>query len=448
MSLSFLREALPWLLVIILVSQLIGKRYKKQLKAFVEEQKAKRPWSLNPKTPKDCPACVEKVGLRRVNPGPAELPAPWETVKGAGGPRKMVETEGYCCDDPACRYYRNRDASVHALVGSGVRGASDAIQRLLCQACGNRFSVRRDTALRDLKTEPERIALAMNLAAEGVCNAVIARALGHGEETIARWLERSGRQASLLHDRYFYDLELAYVQVDELQSKIRAYPGEKAWLWAAIDPQTKIVPTLTLSIGGRKTIHAMVFIHDLVLRLAEGWVPLFTSDGLRQYFWALTAHFGRWIRPPRKRVLHWEVDEQLHYGQLIKKRKGRRLQTIRTQIMCGTRPETVETLAALGHSSTINTSFIERFNLTLRHLVAALVRRTSALAQTEQTMMQRLEWSRACYHFVRIHSSLSLGQELPRALRERTPAMAAGLTDRRWRTLDILRLPLVAPGGV
>ena len=280
---SFLREALPWGLLIYLVSRLLWKRYQKQIKAFFEEQKTKRSWSLNPKTPKDCPACVEEVGLRRINPLPAELPPPWETVKGPGGPRKTVDTDGQCCDNPDCRYHQNRDASVHALVGSGVRGATDAIQRLLCQACGNRFSVRRDTALRDLKTEPERIELAMNLAAEGVCHAVIARALGHDKETIARWLERSGRQASLLHDLYFRDLELAYVQVDELQTKIRAYPGQKAWLWAAIDPQTKIVPTLTLSIGGRKTIHAMAFIHALVLRLAEGCVPLFTSDGLRQY---------------------------------------------------------------------------------------------------------------------------------------------------------------------
>ena len=160
------------------------------------------------------------------------------------------------------------------------------------------------------------------------------------------------------------------------------------------------------------------------------------------------AHFGRWILPPRKRVPRWKVEERLQYGQLVKKRKGRKLQTVRTQIMCGTRPETVETLEALGHSSTINTSFVERFNLTLRHLVAALVRRTTALAQTEQTMMQRLEWSRVHYHFVRNHSSLRLGKDLPRSQRERTPAMAAGLTDRRWRTLDILRLPLVAEGGV
>jgi len=109
---SFLREAISWLLLLILVSRHIWKRYKNQFKAFVEEQKAKRSWSLKPKSPADCQACGERVKLRRINPLPAELPPPWETVKGPGGPRKTIETEGYCCDDPECQYYRNRDASV------------------------------------------------------------------------------------------------------------------------------------------------------------------------------------------------------------------------------------------------------------------------------------------------------------------------------------------------
>lgn len=218
-------------------------------------------------------------------------------------------------------------------------------------------------------------------------------------------------------------------------------------MWVATEPGTKIMPTLTLTIGGRRTDDAMLFVHETVLRLDEDCIPLFTSDGLRQYFWALTAHFGHWTLPPRKRVPHWEVDERLQYGQLIKKRKGRKIQTIKTRVLCGSREVTCDTLEALGYSRTINTSFIERLNLTLRHLVAPLLRRTWALAQTEETMMRHLEWSRAYYHFVRIHSSLSLGTHLPKRQRERTPAMAAGFTDHRWRILDILRLPLAAQGG-
>ncbi len=387
------------------------------------------------------------MSLQSINIIPVEIPPPWETAKGSGGPKKTVETEGHACDNPDCCYFLIRDAQLHALVGSGIRGETDDIQRLRCQACGKRFSVRRHTALQELKITPERVELAMNLAAEGVSIAVIARALGHCEETIAGWLERAGRQARLLHEYHFHDLALPYLQIDELQTRIRAGAGQKAWLWVSVAPGTKIIPVLTLTIGGRKTDDAMLFIHENVLRLADHCIPLFTSDGLRQYFWASSAHFGHWTLPPRKRVPHWMVDERLQYGQLIKKRQGRKIKTSKTRIMCGSRKETYDTLEALGFSPGINSSYVERFNLTLRHLVASLARRTWALAQTEEKMMQRLEWDRAYYHFVRIHSSLSLGKHLPRLQRERTPAMAAGFTGHRWRTLDILSLPLVAEGG-
>ena len=440
-----IREVLLWLTIIVLLSILLWRRYGRQIKPLFEKKKAKRPWSLKPKSPDECPACVEEITLRTVNPIPSELPPPWETLKGPGGPKKSVETEGHACDNAGCVYYGIRDASIHALAGNGVRGVTDDIQRLSCLACGNRFSVRRDTALKDLKTAPERIELALNLAAEGVAIAVIARVLGHCEDTIARWLARAGQHARLLHDYYFQNLILPYLQVDELQTKIRQWAGEKAWLWAAIDPRTKIVPTLY--IGGRKTLDAMAFVHELTLRLTAHCVPLVTSDGLRQYFWALTAHFGYWVMLPRKRKSTWIVDERLQYGQLKKKRRGRKLQYIQTEVLCGSRQAVREILEALGFSSIINTSFIERLNLTLRHMIAPLTRRTWSLAQTEDKLMLHLEWGRGYYHFVRVHSSLSLGSHLPKHLRERTPAMAAGLTDRRWRTLDILSMPLVAQGG-
>ena len=73
-------------------------------------------------------------------------------------------------------------------------------------------------------------------------------------------------------------------------------------------------------------------------------------------------------------------------------------------------------------------------------------------------MLLHLEWWRGYYHFVRPHASLrvALGQPIarggmrqPQRYRQRTPAMAAGLTDRRWRVGDLLAVPLLpAPMGV
>jgi hypothetical protein len=41
---------------------------------------------------------------------------------------------------------------------------------------------------------------------------------------------------------------------------------------------------------------AHLLIHRLRGQLAPGCLPLFTSDGLNAYFYALTAHFGHWIK--------------------------------------------------------------------------------------------------------------------------------------------------------
>src|SRR5215470_18581764 len=98
-------------------------------------------------------------------------------------------------------------------------------------------------------------------------------------------------------------------------------------------------------------------------------------------------------------------------------------------------------LQGLGFSGRLNTAFIERVNLTVRHGIAALARRTWATAQQPPHLLAHLAWWRADSHFVRPHASLRVALVQPRerdgklvAQRDlqRTPAMAAGRTTRRW----------------
>ena len=90
-------------------------------------------------------------------------------------------------------------------------------------------------------------------------------------------------------------------------------------------------------------------------------------------------------------------------------------------------------------------------NLTVRQSVAALLRRTWSTMQAAPHLRVHLEWWRTYYHFVRPHASLrvALGQPVdrggkrqPQRYRQRTPAMAAGITSRRWRVRELLALPL------
>ena len=94
----------------------------------------------------------------------------------------------------------------------------------------------------------------------------------------------------------------------------------------------------------------------------------------------------------------------------------------------------------------------------MRQSVAALVRPTWSTAQEVPQLLLHLELWRAYYHFVRQHEWLRValaqprergGKRQPQGYRQRTPAMAAGLTRRRWTMCDLLLLPLLPePIGV
>jgi hypothetical protein len=108
-------------------------------------------------------------------------------------------------------------------------------------------------------------------------------------------------------------------------------------------------------------------------------------------------------------------------------------------------------LQGLGFSGRLNTAYIERVNLTVRHGIAALARRTWATAQQSPHLLAHLEWWRAYYHFVRPHQALRVslvqprergGNLVARRYRQRTPAMAAGRTTRRWTARELLSYPL------
>ena len=441
-------EVYLWILIVALLGIIFWQRFGQRIKSDREKQKHKpkkrRPFRLRPKEPKDCPDCVAGVTLRQVNPAPPELVPPHTQTKKPGGPKKRIRTQGYACPFVDCKYHGNRDQTVHALVGAGKRGVNGEIQWFKCQACHTRFSSRRDTPLQDLKSAPTHIELILNFLAEGVDPSTIMHVCGHSEETLVRWMDRAGQHAGLLHDAVFHDLDIPYLEMDEIRINIRQEEG-KSWLWANIDPATKIVPSI--HIGRRTNNDAQIFIHDTKLRLAPNCIPLVTTDGLRQYFWALTSHFGHWVKRFPWRKHRWLTDPRLLYAQIIKKKKRYKLKDIITRVQCGTKKAVREKLKSLGFSGIVGTSHIERMNLTFRHLVSALARKTWSLAQKKEKLRNQVEWSRAYYHFVRIHSSLTLGPEVPREQRYCTPAMAAGLTDHRWTTLEILHLPLKAADG-
>ena len=126
----------------------------------------------------------------------------------------------------------------------------------------------------------------------------------------------------------------------------------------------------------------------------------------------------------------WVVSSKLLYGQMVKRRNKRKddgLSFIITRMKIGKRINLIQRLRLLGLSDTIQTAIIERFNLTIRHGVAALARRTWSKARSNETLYLHVQWWRGYYHLSRVHESLRVRVPgLKRKYRQRTPAIAAG----------------------
>jgi IS1 family transposase/transposase-like protein len=361
-----------------------------------------------------------------------------------------VSTHGYACPNPACPYVGVTDAAVHALVGDGHHGR-DRIQDFRCQACGTKVSARRDTALYRLTTPATRVSQVLTALAEGLDQRAASRVFDHGTHTLARWLTRSGAHAERLHARHFHGLHLPHVQLDELRARLRDRT-HVAWLWLAVDPVAKVIPALHLGQRNQAAAHALV--HALMQTLAPGCPPVFTSDGLNLYFYALTAHFGQWVAGVGRRARLWRVAPGLLYGQVKKVYRRQRLTRVVPCLHYGSWRAFRATLRGLGLSGRVTTAFIERANLTLRRGVAGLARRTWATARSAPQLLAHLEWWRAYYHFSRPHRGLRLplagpidrgGCRAPRRYWRRTPAMALGVTDHPWTVLEVLTYPLPPP---
>lgn len=409
---------------------------------------------LKPRTPDDCPACHHSDRPQLTSVSRAAI-RPWSEGKSRRGRPKQCATGGFACPNPACMYYRITDAAVHALVADGTHGKHERIRTFRCQACRKTFTSRRETPLYRLKTPSTRIAEVLGALAEGLSVAAACRVFGHSEGTISTWLTRAGEHSATLHERWIRHLHLPHLQLDELRTRLRSR-AHVLWLWVALDPLTKLIPVLHL--GARTQTAAHSFIHDVHQRLAPSCLPVFTSDGLNLYFYALTAHFGQWVATVGQRTRQWQVIPGLVYGQVKKSYRRRKVVRVMRVMQCGTIEQLGTTLRHLGLSGRLNTAFVERVNLTLRQGVAALARRTWATAQTKPSLLAHLEWWRGYYHFVRPHASLRMplpeavargGRRLPRRYEQRTPAMAAGLTSCRWTAQEFLLFPLTprAVGG-
>jgi hypothetical protein len=216
---------------------------------------------------------------------------------------------------------------------------------------------------------------AVGALAEGLGIRAVARVFEVDPNTVLQWFIEVADHAAAFSQYFLHDLRVPQVQLDELFALLSAVKaGEVSeteaiqrlsrspqWVWAAIDPVSKVL--LALDSGDRTLAMAQRLVHQVVQVLAPDCVPLFLTDGFKEYATALLSHFGQGVQPPRRQAHgpapkpRWMPRPQLLSAQVVKTVRRRRLVAVQHRVVCGTLEAVNQILAPLGWH--INTAFVE-----------------------------------------------------------------------------------------
>jgi transposase-like protein len=324
---------------------------------------------------------------------------------------------------------------------------SRAEQRYRCTTCGQTFAATKATPFYRLRTAADVVTLVLTLLSHGCPTQAIVAAFGVDERTVAAWLSRAGQHCQRVHQHVVQQgqVDLQHVQADELWVKL---VGRRVWLALALAVPSRL--WLGGVISRHRDLRLITALVQLVRLCARNLAILVCVDGLASYVTAFPRVFRHPIRTGRRGRPQLGEEPGLLLGQVGKRYVKRRVASVEHRVVRGTEAAIAAVLAATRSGTRINTAYIERLNATLRASLAPLARRGRAIAHTEAGLSAGL-WLVGCaYNFCWLHQSLRLAAPAgaPWKWQERTPAMAAGLTNHRWTMLELLHYQVPLPAWV
>jgi IS1 family transposase len=341
----------------------------------------------------------------------------------------------FSCPNPRCAWF-NQPGKGHVTHRSWT-GTRKHIERLRCTACDREFSEREGTLMARSKLPEDTVIRLVKCQRWGVCDEGTTDIWAVALKTVQRFQRVAAQRAEAHHRQSVQNLEVQGVQLDEAHSKLR--PKQVAWVHTALAMGSWFL--LWVDFGPRTQDTAATLIAQVVARTRQ--LPLFLTDGWKAYPAALLQvvgvvyrrrRRGKVGRKPKPRLV---APQTLFYAQVVKVRNtvGQVVEVSRRVVFGGPRRFGKQLrLRQLG--PTLQTACMERWDGTLRGLVAPLRRRTRCLSWSHTRHRGKVWLVVSLYNFVMPHKSLRQGRT------PRTPAMAIGLTDHIWSYREYIWLPV------
>ncbi len=288
------------------------------------------------------------------------------------------------------------------------------------------------------------IVIVVTLLAYGCPLQAIVHAFELDERTVAHWRDRAGSHCEKVHQDKIEQgkLDMIHVQADEIWVKAR---GTIAWMGLAIMVPTRLWVAGVVSQTRDRNLadHLLQQVRSASKTLCD---LLICTDGWSPYPNSIKRFFREKIKRAGKRGrCSLEVWPGLHIGTVIKHTVNKHLKEVTRQMSYGNREQAMKLLVISNGGIMLNTSFIERFNGTLRERLASLTRKCRHASEKLFAFHTGMYLIGCTYNFCWYHHELSKSSEKGGLGMPCTPAMASGLTDHQWSIFELLSYKVAPP---
>jgi IS1 family transposase len=217
------------------------------------------------------------------------------------------------------------------------------------------------------------------------------------------------------------------------------------WDHVAFDPEHRLV--VSVIPGKRDAAHTHALVRDFQRRTEGRLMNLMTSDEYPVYEEAIRDAYAATVIPPRTgkpgrpKGPRQVLPEGLKYATVHKTRQQGRVVKVETRVVFGTSVAVLAALAVSLVSKVVNTVFVERHNGTDRNRNSRKVRKSYAFSKDWAVHEAVTYFATYSYNFCWAVRTLRGGDRVM-GYSQRTPAMAAGLTDHVWPLREWLTFPM------